>query len=433
MACRNVGRVASSALKQRFTKRNFSAALLSPSYEFPELPFQPGIPSHVSDTSITTLPTGLKVVTENASMSSTVTLTFPLAGSQSEHLSEGGAALANKNLSFKSGSGLSTLLIVRNIENGGASPMTFANRYCGGVGFVCAPDQVNRIVPLLATKCSYEQWDLRDAIGLSGDTVDAAMTDVQTVLAEQIYAAAYGAQSSLGRSFHTKTARASTVISFRERSYISNGAVLAATGIADHDAFVKVVQDGFSDMPAGSDYVKAGATYMGGETRISASLGGYVHIALVFQGAEENTPLTNVMKHCLSLVAGEANAFCAPGLIGLYTATSSSEAPAAIDSLCSMFLTPLTDATISRAKNLAKAEAVFALDSGSTSLAKSMTDSVLESGSFSLQGVSESYDAISSEAVTSAFKAMLASNLSLTTIGDIGTVPYHATVASKFS
>lgn len=61
MACRGVGRVA-SAIQQRNkliianSKRNFSAALLSPSFEFPELPFQPGTTPKEGETSVTTLP-----------------------------------------------------------------------------------------------------------------------------------------------------------------------------------------------------------------------------------------------------------------------------------------------------------------------------------------------------------------------------------------
>ncbi len=70
--------------------------------------------------SVTTLPFGLTVVTENASLTSTVALTFPTAGSSNEGPAEAGAAIANRYLSFKSGSGLSSALVIRNLEDVGA-------------------------------------------------------------------------------------------------------------------------------------------------------------------------------------------------------------------------------------------------------------------------------------------------------------------------
>jgi predicted Zn-dependent peptidase len=64
-------------------------------------------------------------------------------------------------------------------------------------------------------------------------------------LTGQIYATAYGAQSSLGHSYYTAGASRPSIISFHEITYTLNGAVLAATGIADHEAFVRMVEDEF--------------------------------------------------------------------------------------------------------------------------------------------------------------------------------------------
>lgn len=375
------------------------------------------------------------MVTENASMSSSVSLTFPYAGSQHESPSEAGASLANKYTSFKSGSGLSTLVIIRNLENDGASPYSFADRFGAGVGFVCGRDKVDRIVPLLATRCSYEKWDLRDCKGMAGDIVDAAMTNAQAVLTEQIYSAAYGAQTSLGRPFHTKTSSNDSIISFRERSYIANGAVLAATGIEDHNAFVQVVQDGFSELGAGSD-TSAKATsssYLGGEARINTASHGYAHVALAFKGIEGNTPLKNVVKNCLDILSpSNAAAFASPGLTGLYTAVPSSEASAATDALTTAFLTPLTKEIITKAKTAAKSNAIFGMES-SKALAQAMTESVLETGGFSAKSVIDAYDNLKDEEVVNALSGVLGCNLTVAAVGEIGSVPYHATLAAKFS
>merc|ERR1712151_719332 len=417
-------------------KRNFSAALLSPSFEFPELPFQAGSTPKASETNVTTLPSGLTVVTENASYSSNVTLTFPYGGSQYEASSESGASLANKYTSFKSASGLSTLVIIRSLENEGATPYSFADRFTAGVGFTCIREKVDRIVPLLATRCSYEKWDLRDSVGMANDIVDDAMTNAQAVLTEQVYAAAYGAQTSMGRPFHAKNASNSSIVSFRERSYIANGAVLAATGIEDHNAFVKVIQEGFSELSAGSDVSAktASSTYLGGEARIDTASHGYAHIATGFKGIEGNTPLRSIVKNCLTIMSpSNVAAFASPGITGLYTAALSADASAATDELASAFLTPLTKEIIAKARTAAKSEAIFGMNDSSKALSQAMTDSVLENGSFSTQGVIDAYDTIGDDVVMNAVSSMIGCNLSLAAVGDIGTVPYHATIAARFS
>ena len=103
-------------------------------------------------------------MTEDASSTSTVSLTFPNAGSASEDIAEPGAALANKAMAFKSGSGLSSALILRNIEDDGAATFSTAGRTGASVGYTAAPDKAVRLVPLLVTDCNFEKWDVRNAM-----------------------------------------------------------------------------------------------------------------------------------------------------------------------------------------------------------------------------------------------------------------------------
>lgn len=427
--CTNSSHLGFSNLK--CSRRGYNA-LLSPLYEYPDLPFQPGTPSKASSIKITTLPSGITVITEDASLTSTVSVTFPNAGSQNELLSEGGAALANKNMSFKSGSGLSSLVILRNLENDGAVPWSFSGRYGSGLGFTCAPEKADRLIPLIATKCSYEKWDVRDAINLTNDIIDEAMSNTQIVLTDHLYAAAYGPQSSLGRSSHTKNVNPEALIAFRERCYVTNGAVVAATGVKDHDMIVNAVQDGFSQLNAGSKE-KVTASYLGGESRVSAKTDGYAHVAIAFESLC-NKPMGNIIKHCLSLTTtSNASSFHAPGLVGVYVASPALEAGNAVDNVCSTLLQPLTQEVVSRAKQLAKAEALMVLDNGSKDLAQALTNSVIEKGSFSYESESAAYDDITNEMVTTAFAQMISTKPSLAAIGEIDAVPYHATIAVNFS
>lgn len=400
--------------------------------EFPGVPSTTPTQSKASTASVTTLPNGVTVVTEDASSTSTVSLTFPNAGSASESIAEEGAALANKCMAFKSGSGLSSALILRNIEDDGATPFSSAGRLGATVGFTAAPDKAARLVPLLATDCSFEKWDVRDAVKLAGSEAEEANSNAQIVLTEQLYAAAYGAQTSTGRSFYSTGASFATVKSFRNSAYALNGAVLAATGVSDHEAFVRAVEHGFSESKAGKVAEKTAAAYMGGEARVAAPSMGYAHVALAFDAGSASVALSSVLKHCINLAGTEGvSAFGAPGLIGVYGGADSAGASGIADALCTAVSAPST-AVVERAKSLAKAEALFVLDGGSQSLADAMAKSVLETGSFSAEGVAASYDSITAQDVGAAFTAMVKSTPSMAAVGDISSVPYHAAVASRF-
>uniref|UniRef100_A0A6U2DZC4 Peptidase M16 N-terminal domain-containing protein n=1 Tax=Pseudictyota dubia TaxID=2749911 RepID=A0A6U2DZC4_9STRA len=434
MASLALSRVAAAAQRRALggsvTKRGF-ASMLTAVEEFPGVPATTPTQAKASTASVTTLPNGVTVVTEDASSTSTISLTFPNAGSGSEAVAEQGAALANKCMAFKSGSGLSSAVILRNIEDDGATPFSTAGRTGATVGYTGAPDKVTRLVPLLATDCSFEKWDVRDAIKLAGAEADDANSNSQIVLTEQLYAAAYGAQTSMGRQYYSPGASFATVKSFRDRTYVLNGAVLAATGVSDHEAFVRAVEHGFSEAKVGEAVEAVAPAYMGGETRVAASTG-YAHVALAFQGPESQA-LSNVLKQCISLACGEGvSSFSAPGLIGVYGGADSAGASGIADALCAAVSAAPSADVVERAKGLAKAEALFALDGGSQSLADAMTKSVLETGTFSAEGLAASYDSITAQDVGAAFSAMAKSNPAMATVGDITSVPYHATVASRF-
>ena len=399
---------------------------MSPHYLFRLPSTSPGSKKG-SVSSVTTLPSGLTVVTENASLTSTVSLTFPNAGSSSEGPSEAGASIANRYLAFKSGSGLSSALIVRNIEDVGATPFSSAGRRGATVGFTAARENAAFIAPLLATECSFEKWDVKEAQQMAEMEAAEAVSNAQVSLSDQIYAAAYGAQSSMGRSYYTAGASRASIIAFRERNYSLNGAVLSATGIADHEAFLRMVEEiSPSAAPAAAESAEGDVPYMGGEARVSAPSTGFAHVALAFQGPT-SAPLMNIMKHCLG-----TGAFAAPGIIGVYGGSEPSGASSTVDALSNAVGSAPSADIIAQAKAAAKTEALTALDSGSKSLADAMTASVLDSSGFSAKALAESYDAITAEQVAKAHAAMLKSKMSLAAVGDISDVPYHATIASRF-
>jgi len=232
----------------------------------------------------------------------------------------------------------------------------------------------------------------------------------------------------MGRPLYSAGCSTDIMKAFRDRSYGINGAVLAATGIPDHEAFVKATEEALDDAPVGSKPATPTSSFIGGESRVAAPSIGFAHVALAFEGPSSSI-LSNVMKQCLTLSG--VTGFTTTGLLGAYHGTPTAESAMIADALCAAFSSPDAD-MVKRAKALAKAEALFALDSGSKVLAEGMTASILETGTFSAAEISKAYDAVTDKQVADAFALMLKGTPALAAVGDIASVHYHGTIASRF-
>jgi predicted Zn-dependent peptidase len=383
--------------------------------------------------SVSTLKNGLTIVSEDSSKASTVTLTYPKAGSASEMLAEQGAALACKCLNFKSGSGLSSVLINRTIEDEGGTPFSTVDRYAASVGYTVAPEKAVGLVPLLATACTFEKWDVRDARVTAQAEETEASNSAQIVLTENLFAAAYGPQSLPGRPLYTTGTSLDMIKSFRSRAYGLHGAVLTATGIKDHSAFCREAESLLSDASAGTAEAPAPFSYLGGESRVVASTSGYALVALAFQSPPVSV-VANVVKHVFNLLGAEhgVSAFSTRGLVGVYSGSGSPGS--LVDAMTITVTTTISSAIIKRAKSLAKAEALFALDGGTKSLASAMTAAFLDGSIFSNPAdVAASYDTLSEAQVKNAITTIRKCKPSMAAVGDISLVPYHAEVATRLS
>jgi len=425
-----VGRVLSSTARQS-VRRQFSS-LLALTEEYPGLPETTPIGAKASSPSVSTLSNGVIVVTEDACTTATVSLTFPSAGSSGEMMNEQGAALVNKKLAFNSGSGLSTMRILRSIEDDGGVPFVTAGRFGATLGYTCGLEKASRLVPLLATDCTFEKWDIKDAKKLATTELQVASSSAQVVLTEQIYAAAYGPQTPAGRPFYysaPSTVSLDAIKSFRERTYGIKGAILAATGVEDHESFVQECEESLSESPLGTGEAAVAPIYLGGEARLAVAATSYTHVAMAFDSSSMSTPLANVVKQCLSILGAQTGvtSFASKGLVGVYIGGESS--PSLIDSLCATAAMKVDASIVDRAKSLAKGEALFAADGGSQSLAAMMTAAVEETGAFTgVASIAGEYDAVTAKEVKEAMTAMI-KKPSLAAVGDLSDVPYLGSIS----
>ena len=314
-------------------------------------------------------------------------------------------------------------------------PFSSVSKTSSSVGYTASKDQTLPIVPLIATVCDFSKWDVKEAQDFAAAEANEAASNLMSVVSDSIYAAAYGAQSPLGKSLYSSSSSFAGIHSFRQRVYGLDGAVLAATGIDDHESFVKAVEEGFSESFVGTNTPAPESSFVGGETRISAPSVGASHVSLAFQGPKNASALLSVVQQCIEMTSeGTVSAYSSAksGLVAAYA--SSTDGAAVTDQLCAVMSTIPSADVITRAKNVAKANALLSVEgSDSQILASAMTDAVMESGSFSSAELAATYDAVSVDQVQAVFSALAGSQPALAAVGDLATVPYHGSVASKFS
>jgi len=257
------------------------------------------------------------------------------------------------------------------------------------------------------------------------------MLSAETVMTESIFAASFGAQSAMGKPYYSTGASNESIRLFRNRSYVLNNAVLAATGIHDHDVFLRAVEEGLSEAKFGPSIDIPRPTFIGSECRVHDPFAEYAYVALAFPYFG-SMALRNVIKKYISLSTQSISGFATTDLVGGYGVTDSERTHTIIDHLCSVFTSTPSISVIERAKCLAKAESIFALDRGSRFLADSMACSVLDNGKLSTLDTFTEYDSITLDDISSALTFMAKNIPALAAVGNINTVPYQRSFSDRF-
>jgi len=399
--------------------------------EFPGVPATTPSPASASTTTVSTVG-GLTIATESSARTSTVSLTMPGGGSASEAMGESGSALASRFMTFKSSETRSSLATLRMLQDAGAESFAAAGRTSAVVGYSGAPEVAAEggLLATLVAEVAHERWDVRDALKTAAYARGKAMADPHALLTDKIYAAAFGMLSPLGRSFYASGASFEGVASFRQRTYGTEGAILVATGVPDHSAFVAAAAEAFADAGAGDPTVPP-SEYLGGEERVSADGYSHAHLALAFP-APSDPVAAAVLKRCIDVAGGpDVSAFSSPELIGAYGLAGTAQSTALVDSLVGALRAPTAD-VFETAVALAKGDALLRQDD-SRALADAMTAGVAAAGSYDQGAVAAAYDAVTAQDVAAAAAEMLGSPLSVAAAGDLGAIPHHSAISGAFS
>jgi processing peptidase subunit alpha len=429
--------------------------------------------SVATSTELTTLPSGLRVVTENTPGVTTCVGIF--VGSGSRHDTEPGTSHLLEHMAFKTTPSRSHFRTVHEVEHIGANLVAQAGReemvYSAEILSEHASDLLEIMGDTLQDPSflGHEVDEQKDVVRVE---LDDANLNCNNLTTEAAHMAAYG-NTGLGRSLMASEKSLAGITSeslkaHAAKTLVTGNVVVAASGV-DHQAFVADVDKFFSKLPSGAAPASEAAKYVGGQYAIPADTAdGLAHVTLAFEGpswhASELIPmcvLHTLMGGGSSFSAGgpgkgmysrlytgvlnkhgwvqNSTAFNScyqdSGLFGIYGAAEPKYLPNLVQVLAEQLKgmgSNLTDEELSRAKNQTKTSVLMNLESKPIIL-EDMGKQVLCYGKrISAAEVCSQIDSVSAADIEKVAAQMLKTQLTYAAYGEVHSLPRYDQVASFF-
>lgn len=245
----------------------------------------------------TTLPSGLRIITDTVPDMETVAVgAWADVGSRHEDLKHNGVAHMVEHMMFNGTPTRTSLQIAEAIEDVGGQVNAYTSREITAYYIHLLKNDMPMAMDILSdimqhptfpdAELEKERGVILQEIGMTNDTPDDVVFD-------QFQETAYPDQS-LGTSILGSEAiingmKKETLYEHVHRFYTPNKLVISAAGNVDHDAFVKMTENLFTDLPKNSDRGYEPARYVGGDSRVEKDLE-QTHVVLGFQGIDRKHP-----------------------------------------------------------------------------------------------------------------------------------------------
>ncbi|GAU81032.1 pitrilysin family protein [Bosea sp. BIWAKO-01] len=254
-------------------------------------PRSPG--AHDPEVDLTTLPSGLRIVSQRMDHASTVSLGIWIgAGARDELPNEHGLAHLLEHMAFKGTARRSAREIAEEIESvGGDLNAATSVEYTCYTARVLGPDlplAVDILADILTSpalapeELAREKGVILQEIGAVQDTPDDLVYDrfLQAAFPDQPLG-----RPILGTAKTVKSFTPDAIRAYLARHYHAGNMVLAASGAVDHDELVALARDRLASLPGKpvEAFQREDGHYRGGEARIEGDEE-QVHLVLGFPG-----------------------------------------------------------------------------------------------------------------------------------------------------
>jgi len=424
---------------------------------------------------MTTLPNGLKIVTENTPGATACVGIFVGAGSRHETDSNAGATHLLEHMAFKSTETRSHFRTVHEVEHMGASLVAQAGREELSYSCTILGEHAPAVLEIMADTVlnpSFKDHEVDEQKAVCKVDIEDAKKNCQNLVTEAAHLAAYG-NTGLGRSLMAyekglDNLDGDALKAFTASAFTAKNMVVSAAGV-DHAAFVTQVTKLFGGVVSGAGPSVVKTKYVGGQYHTPCDTSdGFTHVVLGFEGPSwhdaDLIPMcvlhslmgggasfsaggpgkgmysrlyTNVLTrhHWANNATAINNCYTDSGLFGIYGSSDGKHVPQLVQILSDQLkgmVGPLNDEELSRAKNMTRSSVSMNLESRPIIL-EDMGKQVLCYGKrVGVAEVSKQISAVTAADIQRVAKKILSSPLTFAAHGETHALPRYDVVANYF-
>lgn len=415
--------------------------------------------------SVTTLPSGLTVLTERMERVETVSLgAYVGAGTRHETAAENGVAHFLEHMAFKGTNRRTAIDIAEAVENVGGHINAYTSREQTAYYVKLLKEDLALgadIIGDILCHSTFEPEEMERERGVILQEIGQANDTPDDIVFDHFQTAAYPAQPMgrpvLGTEPIIRSMRRETLHGFMNQHYTPENMVIAASGNLYHEQVVELAQKHFADLPKAERLAPMSADYMGGEYRELRDLD-QAHIVLGFEspgygeadyypamllstllGGGMSSRLFQEIRERRGLVYS-IYSFTAPaqdgGLFGIYAGTGESEAaeliPVTLEEL-EKVQNQVSMAELDRARAQLKAGLLMSLEStGSRCEQLARQWQVFGRVIPAAETVAKIND-VTIEDVCAVARKIFRRKPTLATIGPVGQVPSFSTIMERLA
>lgn len=412
---------------------------------------------------MTTLPSGLRVLTDTIEGVDSVALgAYFAVGTRHEDMSENGIAHLVEHMMFKGTTTRSARNIAETIEGIGGQMNAYTSREVTAYYFHILKDFVPLTIDVLADMLQRSVYDAGELdrergviiqeIGMNADTPD-------DVVGDDFQLTAYPNQTLgapiLGLSNVVAAMPRDAVVKYVKTHYTPRSTVISAAGAIDHDDFVRLVSDAFSELPLDTGAGFEPARYVGGECRTDKDHE-QAHILLGFQGIERTDPgYYNVVALAHILGGGMSSrlfqeirenrglvynihafhsAYRDDGIFGVYAGTGPDSIAELIDVLSReliQFAGSVTEIEIDRTRAQLKSSLLMGRESMMTRADQNAKHLIFHNRVLNTDDLRGRIDAISADEISTLARRIFVTHPTLAALGPIGQLVDYDTLRGK--
>jgi predicted Zn-dependent peptidase len=403
---------------------------------------------------VTTLDSGLRIVTDRMDALETVSLGIWVdVGTRNETPEINGVAHLLEHMAFKGTARRSARAIAEEIENVGGHVNAYTSRENTAYYVKVLKEDVALAVDLLADILQHSVFDpeeldrertvILQEIGQAQDTPDDVIFDQ---FQERAYPAQALGRPVLGEAEIIRTIPRDSVAGYMRRHYAPSRMVLSAAGAVDHDRIVALADAAFRDLAGSAAGPLDPARYVGGDQREKKDLE-QIHLVLGFPGVSYHDPDYYAASTLSTLLGGGMSSrlfqeirekrglvytiysFGASyedgGLFGIYAGTGAKQVKELLPVLCDELMRTadtLDEAELARARAQLKASLLMGLESSSARAEHFAQHLLIYGRPIGTAELVAAIEAVDRDAVAAVARRLFTAPPTFTALGPIGKV-----------